>query len=95
MRYFRLLIPTPSIDAAAACAALGVPRSNSSAEEQTIRALLHSERFVDQAPRTIYAPLLDEGAHHCAWRTLYRLREQDQATRRPDRLGVRHDERAL
>ena len=95
----------PSIGAAAACAALGVPRSSfyaarklprppaaarprprshralSPEEEQTIRALLNAERFVGQAPRTIYATLLDEGQHHCAWRTMYRLREQDQATR--------------
>jgi len=95
----------PSIGAAAACAALGVPRSSfyaarkpprppaaarprprshralSPEEEQTIRALLNAERFVDQAPRTIYATLLDEGQHHCSWRTMYRLLEQDQATR--------------
>lgn len=95
----------PSIGVAAACAALGVPRSSfyhaqqparpkaaprtparshralSADEQQTIRELLNSERFVDQAPRTMYATLLDEGVHHCSWRTMYRLLEQDQATR--------------
>ena len=95
----------PRIGAAAACAALGVPRSSfyqartpprpravprprprahralSPEEEQTIRGLLNAERFVDQAPRTIYATLLDEGLHHCSWRTMYRLLAQDQATR--------------
>lgn len=42
------------------------PRSHralSAQEQQTIRELLTSERFVDQAPRTIYATLLDEGHH--------------------------------
>ena len=46
-----------------------------------IRELLNSERFIDQAPRTIYATLLDEGHHHCSWRTMYRILKQDAATR--------------
>lgn len=74
-----------TVGVAAACVALGIPRSSlyaargsappatrfkpplqpaqvlSPAEQQTIRDLLNSERFVDQAPRTIYATLLDEG----------------------------------
>ncbi len=60
------------------------PRSHralSPQEEQIIRELLNSERFVDQAPRTIYATLLDEGQHYCSWRTMYRLLKQDEATR--------------
>lgn len=60
------------------------PRSHralSPEEQQTIRELLNSERFVDQAPRTIYATLLDEGKHYCSWRTMYRLLKQDHATR--------------
>jgi putative transposase len=95
----------PTVGVAAACAALGVPRSSyyhaqrperpveaarsrtrsrqalSPAEEQLIRELLNSERFVDQAPRTIYATLLDEGYHYCSWRTMYRILKQDAATR--------------
>jgi putative transposase len=95
----------PSVGVAAACAALGVPRSSyyqtqrpdrpsapaqprrrprqalSPEQEQTIRDLLNSERFVDQAPRTIYATLLDEGQHYCSWRTMYRILKQDAATR--------------
>lgn len=60
------------------------PRSHralSPQEQQTIRELLNSERFVDQAPRTIYATLLDEGQHYCSWRSMYRLLKQDAATR--------------
>ena len=36
-------------------------------------AQLHSPRFVDRAPREIYATLLDEGHYLCAPRTMYRL----------------------
>jgi putative transposase len=36
-------------------------------------AQLHSPRFVDHAPREIYATLLDEGQYLCSSRTMYRL----------------------
>jgi putative transposase len=42
-------------------------------ERQTVLDLLHSERFVDQAPTEVYATLLDEGVYHCSPRTMYRL----------------------
>jgi putative transposase len=60
------------------------PRSHralSPEEEQKLRDLLNSERFVDQAPRTLYATLLDEGHYHGSWRTMYRLLKRDAATR--------------
>jgi putative transposase len=60
------------------------PRSHralSPEEEQKLRELLNSERFVDQAPRTIYATLLDEGDYHGSWRTMYRVLKRDAATR--------------
>jgi putative transposase len=45
-----------------------------SAEERTsIRAVMNSERFVDRAPRQIYAALLDEGRYLCHWRSMYRI----------------------
>jgi putative transposase len=56
-------------------------RALSKEEQQAIRELLNSERFIDQAPRTIYATLLDEGHHYCSWRTMYRILKQDDATR--------------
>jgi putative transposase len=37
--------------------------------------LLHCERFQDDAPRQIYAALLDEGRYHCSIRTMYRILE--------------------
>jgi transposase InsO family protein len=42
-------------------------------EKQTILGLLHSDRFVDQAPASVFATLLDEGIYHCSVRTMYRL----------------------
>lgn len=68
-----------------ACTTLGVPRSSFyqarraaskplvSAEKENIRAKLNSARFVDQAPRTVYATLLEEGCYLCHWRTMYRV----------------------
>jgi putative transposase len=45
----------------------------SAAEHDQVRDLLTSERFVDQAPRTVYAIVLDQGHYLCSWRTMYRI----------------------
>ena len=45
----------------------------STEERATIRAVLNSERFMDRAPRQIYAALLDEGTYLCHWRSMYRI----------------------
>jgi putative transposase len=45
----------------------------SSDERGQVRATLNSERFMDQAPRQVYAALLDEGSYLCHWRTMYRI----------------------
>jgi putative transposase len=45
----------------------------SSAERTAVRSVLNSESFMDQAPRQIYATLLDEGTYLCHWRTMYRI----------------------
>jgi len=42
-------------------------------EKDAVRAVLNSERFCDQAPREVYATLLDEGQYLCHWRTMYRV----------------------
>src|SRR3990170_5382474 len=42
-------------------------------EHAAVVAQLHSPRFVDHAPREIYATLLDEGQYLCSSRTMYRL----------------------
>ena len=43
------------------------------AERSKVRATLNSERFMDQAPRQVYAAILDEGTYLCHWRTMYRI----------------------
>jgi putative transposase len=45
----------------------------SSDERAQVRATLNSERFMDHAPRQVYAALLDEGRYLCHWRTMYRI----------------------
>jgi putative transposase len=42
-------------------------------ERQEVLDILHSGRFVDQAPQEVYAALLDEGQYFCSIRTMYRL----------------------
>jgi putative transposase len=49
------------------------PLALSAVEEQAVLDVLHSERFVDQAPAAAYATLLEEGTYHCSLRTMYRL----------------------
>lgn len=55
----------------------------SDTERAELRAVLNSERFMDKAPRQVYAALLDEGQYHCHWRTMYRvLSEHDEVHER-------------
>lgn len=46
-------------------------------ERKQVLDLMHSERFMDQAPHEIYATLLDEGRYLCSIRTMYRILEQE------------------
>lgn len=45
-------------------------------ERDEVRQVLNSERFVDKAPRQVYATLLDEAQYLCHWRTMYRIMAQ-------------------
>ena len=56
-------------------------RALTPAERERILLELNSERFLDAAPREVYATLLDEGVYLCSWRTMYRLLEKNQAVR--------------
>lgn len=59
------------------------PRALSPAERAEVLGVLHEERFVDQAPASIYANLLDEGRYLCSVPTMYRLlRAQDELRER-------------
>jgi hypothetical protein len=49
------------------------PLAFSIAEQDYLLGVLDSERFVDTAPATIFATLLDEGCYHGSVRTMYRL----------------------
>jgi putative transposase len=67
----------PVVGTRAACAAVG--RSRATHYRQVgpapvqVRELLNSERFVDAAPATVYATLLDEGRYLCSESSMYRI----------------------
>jgi putative transposase len=48
-------------------------RSLNPQERQDVLDVLHTERFMDKAPATVYATLLDEGTYFCSVRTMYRV----------------------
>jgi putative transposase len=57
------------------------PRALQPAEKEQVRQELNSERFADQAPREVYASLMDEGKYLCSWRTMYRILGENQEVR--------------
>ena len=57
------------------------PRALAPAEKQNVRQALNSERFADQAPREVFATLMDEGTYLCSWRTMYRILNENQEVR--------------
>jgi len=62
-------------------------RALSVAERDHVRHTLNSERFADQAPREVYAQLLDEGTYLCSPSTMYRvLAEHAEVRERRDQL---------
>jgi len=63
------------------------PRALSQDERSQVRDILNSERFQDQAPREVYAQLLDEEQYLCSWRTMYRvLAEHEEVRERRNQL---------
>ena len=62
-------------------------RALSPDERATVRGVLNSTRFQDCAPAAIQATLLDEGQYLCSTRTMYRVLNEDGASReRRDQL---------
>lgn len=49
------------------------PRALSETECAAVMTELHSDRFIDSAPASVYATLLDEGTYLCSVPTMYRL----------------------
>ena len=70
-----------------ACRRPTPPRALSPIERQTVRDVLHSDRFVDKAPAQVVATLLDEDVYHCSTRTMYRVLDANREVReRRDQL---------
>ena len=62
-------------------------RALSEEERSQVREVLNSEEFQDQAPREIYATLLDGERYLCHWRTMYRILEtHDEVRERRNQL---------
>ncbi len=53
------------------------PLALSFEERNDVLGILHEDRFIDQAPREIYAALLDEKSYLCSVRTMYRVLEKE------------------
>ena len=67
------------------------PRALSARERQDVLAVLHTERFIDQPPREVYAALLAEGRYLCSVRTMYRVLAADGEVReRRDQRAPQH-----
>jgi putative transposase len=63
------------------------PRALSTEEKLQVRETLNSERFADQAPREVYATLLDEAQYLCSVSSMYRiLRENQEVQERRNQL---------
>ena len=57
------------------------PLKLSSPERHAVHQQLVSDRFIDQAPASVYASLLDEGTYLCSERTMYRILDEQQEVR--------------
>jgi putative transposase len=79
--YRAQLPPAPSLASSSAPVLPTPPRALRPAEKEQVREVLNSERFQDQAPREVYATLLDEATYLCHWRTMYRILDQYQEVR--------------
>ena len=67
------------------------PRALTAQEQATVLDLLNSERFQDQAPREVYATLLDDGIYVCHWSSMYRyLSANQQVSERRNQLVHPH-----
>jgi hypothetical protein len=57
------------------------PRALSSHERARVLDVLHEPRFVDKAPRQVWAELLDDDEYFCSISTMYRLLAAARETR--------------
>jgi putative transposase len=80
------------------------PRALSEVQRKELHRVLDSEEFVDEAPATVYAKLLDQGVYLASVATMYRvLRDHDEvrerrrqathpAAKKPELLATRPNE---
>jgi putative transposase len=79
--------PQPAAAARVSETAAGAARALSAAERTAVIDTLNGDRFLDLAPREVYATLLDEGSYLCSVSTMYRLlRAEDQVHERRQQL---------
>jgi putative transposase len=64
------------------------PRALTADERTEILSVLHQERFVDQAPASIFANLLDEGRYLCSVPTMYRVLHAEGEVRERRRQAI-------
>ncbi len=81
-------VPPPTSTTAAPKPTLS-HRALSALERAHVLAVLHEERFQDQAPAEVYATLLDEGRYLCSERTMYRILDENRELRERRNL-LRH-----
>ena len=78
--FYRARAPRVAVDAARPRPS--PPRTLGPGERGKVLELLNSERFVDRAPKAVYAELLDEDhTYLCSWRTMYRILGENQEVR--------------
>jgi putative transposase len=58
-------------------------------ERQQVLDALHADRFMDKAPRQVWATLLDEGTYLCSVRTMYRILDSENEVKER-RKQLRH-----
>ncbi len=64
------------------------PRALTVVERTNVLGVLHSERFIDAAPPTVYATLLDEGRYLASISTFYRILHAVNEVRERRRVAV-------
>ncbi len=82
--YYRSLLPAKAL-----AKRQRPPRALTRVEKACVLSTLNSEEFCDQAPRQIWATLLDKNQYLAHWRTMYRILEENGQVKER-RLQLRH-----
>jgi putative transposase len=86
--YRRLTPPAPRPRPRPKGEAAPQPRALSPTERAQVLEVFHSERFVDMAPPSVYATLLDEGVYLASVPTMYRILRSENEVRERRRVAV-------